>query len=326
MKLWITVACSCLAVSAVLAQAAPVQPAPAGISPDDLQKLAKDLETTANKWLESTKYEAKWTPGRLDEQMDNRLAAVVYGEASVPTLKACLKTIPLKKPANIYIINRLLEPLRRAPAGVISEMLPAITELIKKYDFEEVPVWTSIQIRNFKGPDKSPTLAQLDAARKEQDKKLAKEVDIDRYNKQVALLAKNYFALIILANEPKEDEKFIKLISDMESKGSGLFLVAVGELENITDKARAASFLKTDLPALAERIKWEPPKVYVVKDSLQIDRTENSKFLGAPAAPGLRLLQTVNILKKVNNEPALAVPTDAEYAQHLAEAAKKKSK
>lgn len=328
MKLWIAAACSCLAVSAVLAQAAPAQPAPAGISPDDLQKLAKDLETTANKWLEATKYEAKWVPGRLDEQMDNRLAAVVYGDASVPTLKNCLKNIPLKKPANIYIVNRLLEPLRRAPAEVIREMLPVIMELCKKYDFDEVPVWSTLQIRNFKGPDKNPSLAQLDAARKEQDKKLAKEVDIDRYNKQVALLAKTYFALVVLANDPKEDEKFIKVIADMESKGSGLYVRALDELENVKDKDRAASFLKTDLPALAERLKWEPPKVYVYKEFLQIDRTENSKFLLYQSEPGMRLLQTVNALKKVTGEPALAVPTPEEYAKHVADAAaaKKKSK
>lgn len=320
MKITIALAC-CLLIAAGVQAQAPAASQPAAISAADLQKLAKDLEVTADKWLKATAYGADWVDLRkLDPEMDKRLQSVVYDESSLPTLKTCLTTIGVKKPANLYVINRLLEPLERADAQTAKAALPLVTSLYGKMDYDRLPEYTNL--KPYEMP-KNPNLPQTQTVMRARDEKMRKEYEVVRYNGQVGLLGERYFRTVVACNDPQEDKKLIKLIVEHEDKGRATWATALEALAKakVMDQARATAILKTELPLLAETLKWQV-KEYRDRSSAYIKSDQITKFDEPRSYSGVTLLTAINVFKKAAGEPQAAVPTLEEVNKHPKEPAK----
>ena len=300
-----------------LAQEAAAPAPPPGISEDDLKKLAADLEKSAVKWDNVTKPNGRFMPlNEIDPAMDKRLAAVIYGEACVPTLTICLTSIKAQKPLNLYITNRLLEPLARATPEVNKAMLSTIDDLYNKtYKYERFA-----QIKDTKPyqiPPNAP-MAAPQAVKKRQQAKMDKETEILRYNQQVAILGARYFRTLARSNDPQADKKLIDMIESMERETPQRpsiapwldALAALGGATPMTEE-RANAILKSKLAALEDTL-YMQNKRYASRTRAEIKPDANSPFTDEIVDAGITLTNTMNVFRKAAGQPLRIVPGTSE--------------
>jgi len=318
MTLRIAAAC-CLVVSVslgALAQEADAPPAPPppppGISEDDLKKLASDLEKSALKWDNATKPNGgRWTPpNEIDPAMDRRLAAVIYGEASVATLKTCLTSIKAKKPLDVYVANRLMEPLSRATPEVNKAMLPVIETLYTKYKYERF-----VQVADLKNLQipLGASHAMLQTIKKRQIAKTDKEMEVVRYNNQVGVLGAHYFRTLARSNDPQYDKKLIDTIESMERQGIVPWLdalSALGGAQPMTEE-RATTLLKSKLATVEDAL-YMQHKTYTSRTEAAISSTAVSTFTDRPVDSGISVTNTMNVFRKAAGHPLRIVPSHVE--------------
>jgi len=300
-------------------------PPPPGISEEDLKTLAKDLEETAAKWQDAYRYKGNWVhPSDIDPAMDRRLAATIYGEASVSALKACLQAVKAKDPVSVmYITNRLLEPLARANPETVKAMLPTVKGLYDKYQYKIFPVINDF--RPFQIPAGVVPLPKLKEIADRQDKKMGREWEVLRHNEQVRAIGVHYFRSVIQCNEPQLDKVLIDLMVGMEARTVGgrppvVWLDVLDALSRAPmDEARAAAILRhTKLMALEETL-YIHNKAYLSGTKATILPDAATVFMEEAPHPsgGIRLTNMLNNVRKVAKQPQRNVPTQVEV-QHYA--------
>jgi len=310
----IVVAC-CLVVflsMKVWAQDAPPAPPPPppGINEEEVKKLAKDLEATAAKWDDASKYNGNWKPeAQIDPVMDRRLAAVIYGEQSVPALRAALNNVKLPFPLDVYVINRLLGPLSRATPEVNKAMSQTIETLNKKYE-PRLKVFKPIANLT---PYKFPVTfnrAQERKIQQQQERKMGDEFEVVRGNQQITWLGRQFYRTLALCNDPQADKRLIDEIERLERQRRAPWKDALDALKVAApiDKARADAVLKSKLAAMEDTY-YVVSKSYASRTKAAIQRDEISTFTDEDIQTGIEITTTMNVFRKAVREPLRPVPT-----------------
>lgn len=297
------------------APAAPKGPAP--YTEADLKQLAADLVPLAE----------AWAVDELDlgdpnmRAVDTRIRSAVYDENTVKAFKGAIAGIRVKGPQKIYIINRLISPLLSAKTEVIREAVPLFkslrTDSTMRYQmFKTVPdnraesLWGQPKFPKNIAPEAHlKALERLDERRQE---KVAAEMPIALNNLAVSQLDKTCMACLVLADDPREDEKLVQVMLDYEKRGNFAFFYVVQAFTAQANKMspeRAGKLMDGTLGKFAEAMRYEH-KSYLDPAKPFVNPTGNSSFASNDLYVGVTVLPLINLLATTAKKPAVKVPTD----------------
>jgi len=280
----------------------------------ELDVLAKQIEQEAQVWIAGKK---------IGDEVSKRLKTVTYDEVSLQLLKRQISK-RRKDPVNLYVANRLFEPLLRADKATVALALPVVKQAHSRMGrFQAFPKRGKRGLRSLTlPPNWQPkagamlkTLGRIDRAR---DRKVAPELAIARHNKQVGILEGTLIRLMAMADIPKEDESLRGMLKVSESRGLSTYaqIIAAVRAESAKmSQERAKAFYETFV-SMGNRLRLKRQE-YVNRAGARILRDANSSYGTYRGYPGRELLTVANVLATRAKMPAVNVPTqkqvDAEF-------------
>ncbi len=299
----LAVGLSCLmAASAVLTADA--------VSKEEIQALAKQIETDADTWL----------AGKVVEVgPEGKLRSISYDAQTVDLLLAQLSA-GRKDPVNLYVANLLISPLLMAKDEVVAKALPSLLAFRDKAGkYNEMPELSAAQLAALKETDGSatatsgPSTQPSSAASKLQEAKLAKERPLALHNQQLYLLEQNLAVLLLYGNDKKFDQQLLDLLKEAIAQQSWTYTDILSALRQQAGKMgqeRAKVFYDA-LVELGDEHRLDK-KVFRKLGMVKLEPADNSVIPQVTEYTGQRLVDAANILASAARQPAHKVPTKAE--------------
>ena len=305
------------------------QPAPTSMMADQLPALIKQIETSAQAWLKEDV--------ARDEALEKTLLGVRYSEEIIPALTAAMNA-PRPDPINLYVINRLLEPLdppslrsdnrpiRRSSVDFNRKLLPALKSLDQRLaKYQDMPKIAGPTLEAIKMPAAAGDIAneaflrQVETVQKRRDEKIVRERPIALHNQQAGRLRQYIWRLTLACEDPKEDQQIISRLPALEKSGSeykALIEVINREIPYMSpERAKSLydALLKIGEPLrLAMSLHRDPSNTPVnpAGFSAAIHDREAEQ-------PGILIYGLINRLANVAKAPGVAVPTASEVVNHF---------
>ena len=269
-----------------------------------MAELARECEKIAQLWLE----DALNTPeGRRQRvQFERILKAAVYTEQSLPDLQRQLLA-SRQDPVNLYVANKLIEPLGMAKTNVIRQALPIVRGVHDRLG------------RYLPPPHHPPASTEQQPASTapaddKRDPKRERERLVALHNEQVYRLEVLLSQLMILADDPEEDQKVILMLVQAEKKKSWLYVDMADFLGAVAARMSPprAKFYYDAMIRLGDSLRWSQ-KVYVNPGHVPPAGGEPQ---GTTDCAGIRLLKLANQFAVTARQPAQKVPTSQDVAAH----------
>ena len=281
-----------------------------GIGKEELDKLAKEVEASAELWFEGKPETA---------ELDQKLKGVTYDAESVPPLQAQL-LLRRKDPIDLYVANKLLRPMLMAKPEVIKLILPAVMPIQARATVRPFQKFDPAKVQRRKMPDygkqvpSEKVFADLIEMEKGRYVKSTQDSLTAGHNTQATMLAVTTAKLLIYASTPEYDGRVVRLLGTQEKSGSTSFLEMLEALRNESDKMdekRAAEFYD-DLRRLAYSLN-KTVRSYTDYTKPVIKDEADSHYPQAPHAkdlcPAILVTEAANVFAPKANLPALKVPT-----------------
>ncbi|MFW6132249.1 MAG: hypothetical protein ACOC8F_00015 [Planctomycetota bacterium] len=302
-----------LAAGAVLAMSVTAPGADDGIGQAELDKLVAQVEANAERWAERK---------GEDRSVDEALEHVTYGADSVAPLRRAMAT-PRKEPLDLYVANKLLQPLLRAPSEVVAQVIPSVQTLLAKSRLTPFPNYPESFLNQLKLPAKPDMPAEQVMARvaeieRRRKQKVEKDRKIAMHNAAAARLIRTGGKLLLYADQPRYDTEFVKLIAQQAKQKSRSFAVLLEALKAEVPKLplRRARVYYGALKELGMRLRFHrfeyrdftKPHIRVAANS------SYGRQRGKPQwrYPGIELLEVVNLLAPKASQPGLNIPSKAD--------------
>ncbi|MBS3734670.1 MAG: hypothetical protein KGY99_07065 [Phycisphaerae bacterium] len=280
-----------------------------------LDTLVERIETNAQRWL-AGKGE--------DPSVATDLEQVVYDADSVPALQRHL-TANRMPPVNLYVADKLLEPLLRAKAEVIAAVMPRLQGLLRACRTRPFPKHDEAYYERLKLPDEGETsdermMARITHIEQRRRQKLDTDWKIARHNAASARLIRTIGKLMLYADETRYDRQFVDLLRQQQHHERQSFFALLEAL-----KAEIPELPKERAQVYYDAIKPLAMELRYVRMQYK-DYTEPYVNVTGPSTytrghrqehPGIRLLETLNILAPKAGRPALNVPTEEEVKKVL---------
>jgi hypothetical protein len=286
-----------------------------------MQKLAEQVAANARRWVEDRP---------LDPNVDARLDKVVYDAQSVRYLRM-VTSRPRPDPIDLYVVNKLLEPLMRADAEVIESARPMINSLQSRYGrYMRAPRYSPGQLRKYDYGDYRQGAAerllrkigQIEEAR---DEKEQAERVIERHNHLVGRILRKAYELMAVQDDRSMQKRLMQLIVQTEARGDATCVQVMEAIAGAADrmpKAQAERFYG-DLTKLLEAWRLKGGE-YLMPWSFRIVREDESYFEKMRGVYwGIVIPETMNALATVAEKPQVRVP-DREKMKDLVEQARRK--
>jgi len=286
------------------------------ITGPELDSLAKQIEQEAKVWIARKK---------IGDEVAKRLKTITYDEVSLRLLKRQINK-PRKDPVNLYVANRLFEPLLRADKKTIALALPIVKQAHSRLGrFKVFPKRGKARSKSLAiPPDWKPgtnagtmlrILGRVDRIR---DRKVAPELAIARHNEQVGILERTVIKLMAMADISKEDESLREMLKVSEGRGLSTYaeiIAAVRTEAGKMNQERAKLFYETFV-SMGNRLRLKRQE-YINRSDARIVRDADSNYGTYRGYPGRELLTAANVLATRAKMPAVTVPTqkqvDAEF-------------
>ncbi len=199
MKYWIVVTAGVIFAIASLSIAA---------DQTQLKSLSDELADIAKSWIKDADHADKL------KAVEKKLNAFTYDLEILPELKKYLKR-GAPKPQSLFQVNHLLKPLLRSEAEVIRTILPDVKTAYGKMCKYHIPPPPGKKPR--KKPGKKPrksrrktsadsVMRQLAKVQRAGEKKMARDRPLVKQNAQAHVMTLIYYELLLLANDPAEDQ------------------------------------------------------------------------------------------------------------------------
>ena len=291
----------------------------------ELEKLTERVEANADLWVSGKD---------IDPSVPREMEYVEYDADSVrPLLRALAE--PRKDPIDLYVANRLLEPLLRAQSSVIAQALPKVSGLLKRCEMREFQQWPDARYRAMQMPDADADMseaerkARIEQAKELRKRKLASDMEVARHNEQAAKLIRAVGELMLYAGEVEHARQFVELLIRQEEKGHASFVALLEALKGeIPRMEKDLAIVYYDaLKELGLDLRMAR-KEYVDYTDPHVNEMENSHYgrplddSGAPAGKpewtytGIELLRVVNLLAPKAGRPARVVPKKGQVDRH----------
>jgi hypothetical protein len=286
-----------------------------GISAPELDALVKSIEANAELWLEGK---------GEDISADKKLKAATYDAKSTYYLKLHL-TAPRKEPINLYVANKLLQPMLMARPEVIRLIVPIVANMqavarVKQFVQFPPDKLGERKMPQYKGPVPAEKLLN-DLAELEMTKERKKQMDslVAKHSSQVAMLTLTTAKLMLYAETTSYDTRLLGLLAGEERAGNATFLTVLDTIRAEApkmDERRAKDFYE-GLKRLAGELR-ATVKTYTDYTKPVIVPTANSHFETVPAdknfSPCTALVDAVNQFAPRARMPAIKAPSPADIA------------
>ena len=306
---------ACMTVGASGARAA------GAISAVELKALADHLKTDAAAWAKDELGDREVRATAI------RLKKATYDATSATALIQYVRSITSRSTAeDLYVVNRLLRPLLMAKSDAIGKTLPTIKianrgavrykpipEYLRKVDKKKA-IMTSTSSQRMT-PDM--VVAAIAATQRGASEKYEKLQALKRWNEEVHMFKMAVYELLIFAEDGRADTELMMLLQAGEAQGMYAFLdicEIVKKHVRTLDRKRAVVYQKgfASLGARLRVKKGDYAKYYEYRQA-------GDKLVPVTQSdyPGIRLLQTANLLAPVAGKSALVVPTPKQIEEYL---------
>lgn len=296
---------------------------------EQVAEIVKAAEAAAKEWFDDD---------TIPYDLNKELNKVRYGDDACRHLCDAMSAAR-KDPLNIFVINKLLDPVIVAkPAQawakpeLCRKLLPTVKQIESKLKYADMPKHSKEALAKCKlqeSYDKKLSADQLakllDDTTKARAAKLAAERPLALHNEELGKFKRFTYRLMAAADDPKEDAVLIKLLEDLEKERDIMFKSIVEAIwfEAPRMKADRAKLFYDALVRIGDPIKlgqYEAsglPTQYRDYANTPVDMDNNSGprpgDFECPdnvrhASPGALILYTANALAKTANAPAVKVP------------------
>ena len=277
-----------------------------GIGQAELAALTTELTAEAKAWASGA---------GLPSCKRADLTHLTYSHDTLEPLEDLLQS-RRQDAEDLYVANRLLEPLAKAELDVIRAALPIVKALNQRMGrYRAFPAYGSGALAALRVPDYDPRssaeaiMANIGAVMNARDRKLGRDWPIARNNEQVYMLEKQVIRLMILADDAGEDAALMRIVAGQEEHDSWSFadvLEAIGAEARRMTQTRAKGFYQ-DLLKIADHLarKGEGIKSYACKGQAVVTPNDNSRFRTVRADPVEVIVKTMNRLAPVAQMAAI---------------------
>jgi len=266
-----------------------------------------------------------WRTGKpIDPGPEFALKMLFFEKDSVGPLCDVLTGMQLD-PNNLYVASRLLRQLTYSRRETILAALPGVKGLRERAAklYKPFPKLSKTQLERLKKPT-SQSKAAIEAHRKRQDDKIARETPIARVNEAVYTIEGRTFQLMAYSHDPDEYEELADAIVQAEKKHSGVFLImiqAIGAEARKMSPAEGKALYDILRPAALE-LKLERKRGYVNYGRAILRPDDVSTYETVEVYPGITILKTLNRIATACHSaeaPALKVPKEREIEKYWAD-------
>jgi hypothetical protein len=292
-----------VSASLILALSVGALAAPDGTPPSQLRVLATELR----------KYAAKWESGDLAEEQEAEITAMLevvrYDTSSIATLREQMNKA--RTPTDLFVTNRLLIPLLRAPATVIRAGLGDVQKAHRRLGRYQTPGRIpDPKLPEFRGTVSADVMMNsIAGSQRGTERKIAAENAMVRTNIEVRLLGRNLAGLMVLAEDKEQDLALIRELRRLEQSGAQAYADIIEVIQDAAPRMgqeRARVFydalveLGTELRL--KRARYQCPSVMIIRVM------GSSTVVESDDRPGIRLLTTANALATFAGRPTVEVP------------------
>jgi len=227
-------------------------------------------------------------------------------------------------PNNLYVASRLLRQLTYSRSDTILAALPTVKALRQRAAklYTPFPKLSKTQVQWLKKPT-SRSKAAIEAHKKRQEDKIARETPIARINEAVYSIEGRTFQLMAYSHNPDQYEELADAIVEAEKQHSAVFLIMIQAIGAEARKMSPAEgkALYDILRPVAIELKMERKRRYVNYGRAILRPDNQSTFETIEVYPGITILKTLNrIATSVHSAeaPALKVPKEKEIEKYWA--------
>jgi len=304
---------ACLIAAAALL-AGPLSPAgakpppPKAVTADQLKDLLGKVEANG-------KLFAAGKTDEIDKSISGKMKAVTYDAKTFAIAKGLLTSHRRATTKNLYVLYAFIEPLTRAKPSLVRNELAWVKQVARLGRYRPFPKYPPHVLKTLKAPDTqklSPEkmIQAIEKIRKIQQKKIARDMIVERFNRQAFGLNSLAYRLSAMAGDLSEDKRLVRDMARFESRGVYDWVVICKAIESEakTMTAERAKVLYGAMRRLGRKLRWTS-KSYANFGRGRINPEGNSEPNAERVYGGVVLLGAVNLLATPAKEPAIKVPT-----------------